>query len=304
MKKIAILGGSGFVGGYIVDQLIKSGFAVKMINRSQSLNTYDKQLSEAVINLSSDLLYKDLIGCDSIIYNVGIIREFPSKGISFKNIHEDLAIHSIKMAEKAGVRKFILMTANGVERCLTRYEKTKFKAEQYLMKSEMEWTIFRPSIIFGDPKGKIEFCTQIKNDIVVVPLPIPIFFNGVNILNAGTFKMSPIHVINVAQFFVEAINKESSNQKIYNLGGSESYNWIEMTKIISEACGKKKWGIPVPILGIKLVAFFLDRFAWFPITRDQLLMLSLGNVYDGTKYFVEYGIDEISFNIQNLDYLS
>ena len=304
MKKIGILGGSGFVGEYIINQLIKSDFSVKMINRNQSLDSFDNQLSESVTDLSSELLYEDLIDCDSVIYNIGIIREFPSKGISFKNLHEDLAIHSIKMAEKAGVRKFILMTANGVERCSTKYEKTKFKAEQYLMKSKMEWTIFRPSIIFGDPKGKMEFCTQIKSDIIEIPLPIPIFFNGFNVFNRGRFEMSPIHVINVAQFFVEAISRDNSNQKIYNLGGSRSYNWIDITRIISEACGKKKWSIPVPISGIKLAAFFFDRFTWFPITRDQLLMLSSGNVCDSTKYFVEYGIDEISFNIENLDYLS
>tara|TARA_Y100000588_G_scaffold185113_1_gene198997 strand:+ start:766 stop:1677 length:912 start_codon:yes stop_codon:yes gene_type:complete len=303
MKKIGVLGGSGFVGFYIINNLLESGYSVKMINRKKSSDRYVKAVEESIIDLKSNFLYKELMDCDSVIYNIGIIREFKSLGVSFKDLHQDLAIHAIKMSEKAKVRKFILMTANGVDRCLTNYEKTKFEAEQYLMKTNLKWTIFRPSVIFGDPKGKMEFCTQIKNDIVKTPLPLPIFFNGINIFNAGKFKMSPIHVRNVAEFFVLAIKEKKSNQKIYTLGG-KSYSWIEIVEIISSACGKRKLSIPVSISIMKFIAFLFDRFSWFPVTRDQLIMLSTGNVCDSSKYFAQYGIKEISFDIENLDYLS
>ena len=304
MKSVAILGGSGFSGRYIIDELLKSEYSVKMIHRKQSVNNLKDNCSEVVLNLHSDLLHEQLHGCDCVIYNIGIIREFPGKGISFKDLHQNLTIHTIKMAQKAGVRKFILMSANGVERCLTNYERTKLNAEQYLINSGLEWTIFRPSVIFGNPNGKMEFCTQVKRDIVRMPLPLPIFFSGINIFNAGLFRMSPVHVKNVAQFFVEAIDKEDSNQKIYELGGTTSYSWKEILRIISDACGKKKWSIPAPIGAVKLVAFLLDRFSWFPVTRDQLTMLEKGNVCESGKYFVQYDIDEISFDAKNLDYLS
>ena len=88
------------------------------------------------------------------------------------------------MAEKAGIKKFILMSANKVELCRTGYEKSKFASEQHLINSKMDWTIFRPSIIYGNPRGKIEFCSQVKRDIINIPLPLPLFFNGINLLNA------------------------------------------------------------------------------------------------------------------------
>ena len=222
MKSVAILGGSGFVGEYIIDELLKSGYSVKMIKRDQSASHPRGGCLEVVVDLYSDLLCEQLRGCDCVIYNIGIIREFPSKGILFKDLHQDLAVHVINMAQRAGVRKFILMTANGVERRLTDYEKTKFKSEQHLMSSAMQWTIFRPSVIFGDPKGKMEFCTQVKKDMVRIPLPLPVFFSGINIFSAGVFRMSPVHVKNIAQFFVGAIDKEDSNQKIYELGGAQA----------------------------------------------------------------------------------
>ena len=139
--------------------------------------------------------------------------------------------------------------------------------------------------------------------MVKIPLPLPMFFSGVDVFSAGSIRMSPIHVRNVAQFFVGAIDKENSNQKIYELGGTTNYSWKEMVRIISEACGKVKWIMPVPVDIVKSAAFFLDQFNWFPVTRDQLTMLSDGNVCESGKYFAQYNIDEISFEVKNLDYL-
>ena len=116
--------------------------------------------------------------------------------------------------------------------------------------------------------------------------------------------MSPIHVKNVAQFFVGAINKEASNQRIYELGGTTSYSWREMLQIISDACGKRKWSMPVPTGAVKLAAFFFDRFSFFPVTRDQLTMLAQGNVCESGKYYSDFNIDEITFDTTALEYLS
>ena len=304
MKNVVILGGSGFVGGYIVEQLIECGYSVKMINRNAIAIKDSDRCSQVIIDPNSKELYKELDGYDCVIYNIGIIREFPKKGITFENAHYDLAKHTIDMAKKAQVRKFILMTANGVERCLTAYERTKFKAEEYLKDSKLEWTIFRPSVIFGDPNGKMEFCTQVKRDMVKMPLPLPIFFSGLNMFDAGKFEMSPIHVKNVAQFFVKAIEDDTSNKKIYELGGTSSLSWRHMLSVIADACNKRKLSIPTPFLFVKFFALLFDRFSWFPVTRDQLVMLSHGNTCDSREYFSDFDINEIPFEVHNLRYLS
>ena len=304
MKKIAILGGSGFVGQYIVEKLFDSGFDVKLISRKKSHSHKDKRAKEVIVDLYSKDLLQALKGSDCVIFNIGIIREFHKKGILFKKIHQDLAIHTINMAEKANVKKFILMSANDIDLMRTPYERTKRKAEEHLIQSNLDWTIFRPSIIFGNPKGKMEFCTQVKRDMVMMPLPLPIFFSGFNFLKAGSFKMSPIHVNNVAEFFVKSINSKNSNYQIYSLGGTKNYTWIEMLKAIAFASGNRKFSIPVPFSLLKILSFFLDQFNWFPVTRDQLVMLQDGNTCESSKYFSEFNIDEIPFNQNSLSYLS
>ena len=70
------------------------------------------------------------------------------------------------------------MSANKVELCRTGYEKSKFASEQWLINSNMDWTIFRPSIIFGNPDEKIEFCSQVKRDIINIPYLCHYFLMG------------------------------------------------------------------------------------------------------------------------------
>ena len=128
--KIAIFGGTGFVGSYIIRELIHKKFIPRVLVRrgSESKITSTSEIVTGRIE-NQNAVTETIDGTEAVIYNIGIIREFPNKGISFKDLHQDLAIHAIDMAQKARIRKFILMTANGVERCITNYEKTKFKAE-------------------------------------------------------------------------------------------------------------------------------------------------------------------------------
>ena len=134
-----------------------------------------------------------------------------------------------------------------------------------------------------------EFLNKIGNkSFILMTILLPIILSGIGFLLT----------------FLSSINNDKSNGKIYELGGSRSYSWKEITRIISDACNKKKWRIPVPFSALKLCAFFFDRWSWFPFSREQLTMLSHGNVCESFKYFSEYDIDEISFSVKNLDYLS
>ena len=121
-----------------------------------------------------------ITGTSAIIYNIGIIREFPSQNITYEKLHFESVKRCIDIAQKVGVKRFILMSANGVKKDGTRYQTSKWKADEELKRSELEWTIFRPSLIFGNPNGKerTEFCTQLRNDMLNLPFPAPLFFTG------------------------------------------------------------------------------------------------------------------------------
>jgi len=305
--KVALFGGTGFVGTHITEELINNHHDPVLLVRPGSENkVYLPDKCHVNIGDITDFesIEQTINNTDAVIYNIGIIRQFPKKGVTFEELHFEGARHCMEAAERLGVKRFILMSANGVKYDGTGYQSTKFLAEQYLKNTELEWTIFRPSLIFGDPKGKQEFCSQLRDDMLSLPLPAPLFFEGFIPWTAGQFAMSPIHIKDVAGFFVKALNIEKTIGKIYELGGPKSYTWIELIDLISAASGKKKWKIPAPVLPIKLTASLLGQFPSFPITIEQLTMLLEGNTCDSTGAFKDFDFVPTNFSIENLEYLA
>ena len=91
-------------------------------------------------------------------------------------------------------------------------------------------------------------------------------------------------------------------KKTYHLGG-KAISWKDIIKIVSGAYGKKKWTIPAPAFFIKSLAAIFGRFAWFPITKDQITMLVEGNVCKSDEIFSMFDIKPIPFNSESLSYL-
>ena len=305
--RVALFGSTGFVGSYITESLLNNGFMPSVLIRKGS---EQKQISSSKCNIvigdinSNDAIKRTITYCDAVIYNIGLIREFPNKGITFKNLHYQGLKRCVDAAKHLELKRFILMSANGVKENGTAYQRTKYQAEQYLKKSGLKYTIFRPSLIFGSPKkhGQIEFCTQLKRDMLGLPIPAPLFHKGLLPFNAGTFKMSPIHAENVADIFVKSIDMESAIGQTYNLGGSSPRTWKEIIINISIASNKKKWMVPAPVFAVKAIASVLEKFAWFPVTLEQISMLIEGNTTK-KSYFNEFSIKEIDFDAKSLSYL-
>lgn len=303
--KVALFGSTGFVGSYIVKKLISEGFIPRVLVRKKSKFKITS-VSEVIYGdiQDSNSVLETIKGTDAVIYNIGIIRQFPKKNLTFKELHFDGVNRCIEIAKSIGVKRFILMSANGVNPDGTAYQKTKWQADEVLKNSGLNWTIFRPSLIFGDPEGqgRPEFCTQIRDDMLSLPIPAPLFYEGLLPINAGSFSMSPIHVDNVSDFFVKAISQEVCYEKIYNLGGPESLTWKKIIHQIALASKKRTWKIPVPVFAVKIAAKMLDRFEWFPVTRDQLTMLMEGNSVSD-NYFNSFSITPRKFEKDNLRYL-
>tara|TARA_X000001036_G_C20679418_1_gene805392 strand:- start:2174 stop:3094 length:921 start_codon:yes stop_codon:yes gene_type:complete len=304
---VAIFGATGFVGKYLLEELKKHDYNTQMLIRKGSENKINISSNHKIIlgDISNkDSIKQTLKDADAIIYTIGIIREFKRKKITFDDLHHQGVKNVIEEAERLKIKRFILMSANGVKKEGTKYQTSKYLGEMALINSNLNWTIFRPSLIFGNSDGREEFCAQLKKDMLSLPFPAPLFHKGLLPFNAGQFKMSPIHVKNVASFFVKSLKMDTTFNKTYELGGPDDYTWKEIIKIISNAYGKNKWTIPAPVFPIKVLASFLDSFKWFPITNGQLTMLLEGNTCNSDKTFEEFNIKPIKFDKDSLNYLN
>ncbi len=304
--KVTVFGGTGYVGGYLIDELLDKGHHPVLLVRHGGRHKVRHRERCTLIDgdiASPDTIRTALSGADAVIYNIGILREFPSSGVTYEALHFEGARRAMDAAEEVGVRRFLLMSANGVKADGTGYQLSKYMAEQYLKTTALDWTVFRPSVLFGEPRGRMEFATQLYRDIVRSPLPAPLFYEGLLPVNAGEFRMSPVYVKDVASVFVQALDMPETAGHIFALCGPASLSWKEILKTIADAVGITKRGFPAPVLLLKGLAAALDQFAFFPITRDQLTMLMEGNTCDGHNAFQTFDLEPAPFDTARLSYL-
>lgn len=304
--RVTVFGGTGFVGGYLIDALLEHGHHPVLLVRPGSEEKVRQARQCTLVNgdiADPGAVRKAVAGADAVIYNIGILREFPGQGMTYEALHFEGAKRAMDAAEAAGVSRFLLMSANGVKADGTGYQRTKYLAEQYLATTGLDWTVFRPSVLFGDPRGQMEFATQLYRDVVRSSLPAPLFYDGLLPMDAGMFRMSPVHVKDVASVFAKSLDMSETVGRIFALGGPEALTWKDILKTIAHAAGTAKWMLPAPVLLLKGIAAMLDQYAFFPITRDQLTMLMEGNTCDGQELLRTFGLAPMPFNTANLSYL-
>ncbi len=305
VQRVGLFGGTGFVGGYLVDELLAQGLQPVLLVREGSESKVRQRERCTVVRGDiddADAIASVIDASDALIYNIGILREFPARGITYAKLHDEAARRVMDAAVATGLRRFLLMSANGVKADGTGYQRSKHNAETWLQNLDLDWTIFRPSVLFGDPRGLMEFATQLSAEIIDSPLPAPLFHPGLLPLRAGRFTMSPVHVADVASAFVRALRDPETFGQTLHLGGPETITWREILARLAAARGRKKLMLPAPALGVMAAATLLDRFEDFPITRDQIRMLMEGNACP-PEDLASLGIEPRYFSAESLQYL-
>jgi NADH dehydrogenase len=220
-------------------------------------------------------------GCDAVIHLVGIIMEKPGKGVTFERIHTEGARSVIAATVRNNIRRYVHMSALGSRNdARSRYHKTKFAAEQLVRNSELDWTIFRPSLIHG-PKGEFMQMEAKWARMSAPPFVFMPYFGG---RKAG--KLQPVYVKDVARAFVDALSKKSTIGEVYPLCGPDVVSWPQMHKMVSSAIvGRERmtgW-IPVPIA--RVVALMPGA----PYNTDQVIMSQENNTSDIRKLVDDFG---------------
>jgi NADH dehydrogenase len=303
--KVAVIGATGFVGRYIVDALIDAGHAVSLLARPGSEEKLQRadavHVTRGAVE-SATAIAATLDGCDAVIYCIGILRESRRKGVTFEALQYEGVVRTVEAAINAGVQRFLLMSANGVKSPGTPYQETKKRAEDVVMASGLNATVFRPSVIFGDPRGAMEIATQLYQQMVRPPIPAAGFYTGRR-PSEGQILMSPIHVEDVAAAFVSALDNDDTVGRVFALGGPEEVSWSDMIRRIAKATGRTKWVLPYPIWLIRIGAALFDWLPFFPATRDQLTMLAEGNTADPAIVEQLIGRPPRAFDAASLGYL-
>jgi len=295
--KIFVTGGTGFVGKEIVRQLLAAGHEVRCLVRPGSENKLPAAEGlEACPGDATDPVSLEgrLQDCDGVIHLIGIIREFPKRGITFEKLNFETAVNLVRAAERQGVGRFIHMSANGAaESARCNYFQTKYRAEKTVINSNLDWTVFRPSIIFG----KDDAFTNLLADIIRYSPVIPV-------IGDGQYRLAPVALGDVANCFVGSLRNEKTNKRSFSLCGPDEVAYDRLLDIIAEALKRsppRKIHLPVSL--VKPFIALLEGFSRFPVTGEQLEMLLAGNICRNKEWPEVFQIQPQAFANTNLGYL-
>jgi NADH dehydrogenase len=287
--KVFVTGGTGFVGREMLRQLLAAGHAVRVLVREGSADKLEEpgkvEAHTGDINDAASLVGA-LEGCDAVIHLIGIIREFPGRGITFKKMHVSATENILEACDEQGVQRFLHMSSNGTRKNgSTAYHRTKWQAEELVHASGLDWTIFRPSLIFGQNSEFVKMLTELIHRVPVVP-----------VIGNGQYRMQPVSVAQVVESFVKALDMPETIGTTYHQGGSESYSYDVILDLTGRAMGREKVvKVHQPLFMMKPMIKMLQGFEQFPITEDQLKMLIEGNICDPGEWAQAFDLKPISY---------
>ena len=293
--KIFLTGSTGFVGKRILRDLLENKYQVRCLVRKGSEQKISHYKDPVLVKTGIDIVNGDITdaasldgkleGCDAVINLVGIIREFSGKGITFEKLHYEGTANLVRTARSQKVMRFIQMSALGARPDgKTQYQQTKFRAEECIRTSGFDYTIFRPSIIFGPGDKFVNLFANMLKTQQFVP-----------VVGNGRYQMQPVAVENVSMGFIKSIEQKDAIGKTFEVGGPEKIEFNQIIDIIGEVICAPPHKIHIPAFIMSAMAKMLDWLPFFPVTKDQITMLLEGNVCDEKPFFKHFDIKPITF---------
>lgn len=280
--RVGITGGTGYAGPAVVEEILRAGHEVVVLEHKQPVRIGAHGRLRRVKGDVRDVraLREAFEGCDAVVHLVAILREDEKKGITFEKIHVEGTRNVVEAARAEGVRRFLFMSANGVESGLdTPYFRTKLAAEDLVKDGGFDWTIFRASYIAGSERGGFD---QQFVDIVDKAPVLPSFAGG-------KFEIQPISRRNVAEAFARALSTPASVGKTYVLAGPERMTWNTYLRKLARLRGRRRALVYAP--GGLMIAIARVAGPLMPADADALRMLMLGNVGDPSEAVKDFGLE-------------
>ena len=277
-KLVTLIGGNGFIGSHLAQDLLQRGARVRIAARNPNKAFRLKplanlgQLQFARCDATDRKSIEACIaGSDAVVYLVGCF------GKDQKALQADGAGHAAGAAAATGAASFVYVSAIGADpEAETGYWRTKGMGEEQVLADFPKATVIRPSIVFGEEAGLVP---MLADTIAMMPL-LPVF--------APESKFEPVWVDDVAEGIANALEDPAAHGgKTYEATGPETLSMMEINEAIAAAQGRQRTFLPMPGPLAKIFAML----PLTPIGSDQLAMLDAGSVASkGTPGLARLGV--------------
>jgi len=272
---VLVVGGSGFVGTNLSRELAERGHDVTALSRTPE----DGDVPEGVATYAGDVTDYDSIagafeGQDAVVYLVALPPMLRPDGGSemHDKVHRVGTENCLRAAEEHGVERYVQMSAYSADPDAgTHYLRAKGRADEAVRDSDLDWVIFRPSILFGDGDEFQAFVKRLKRwfapGVPVYPLP-----------GGGTTStFQPIWIGDFAPMVADAVEDDEHVGQTYTIGGPAVLTLREVTELVFESEGKSITIVPLP-MGLAKVGLGVMGSLGLPLGSDQYRGLNFDNV--------------------------
>ena len=271
IKKICVLGGTGFVGRHLTTRLANQGYSLRVLTRHPQRHREVEvlpgaELVEADVH-NPTVLQDQFRGCDAVINLVGVLHEYSSQ--SFGAVHAELPGKVVDACRATGIKRLLHMSALGADAAKgpSQYLFTKGAGEQAVMAArDLAVTCFKPSIIFGpDDNFYNQFATLLKLS-PILPVACP---------NA---RFAPVYVDDVAQAFETALENDATIGHSYELCGPQVYAFKELVENVARMLGLKRLIVGLPDGLARLQGKIMGALPVKIFSTDNYLSLQVDSV--------------------------
>jgi NADH dehydrogenase len=267
--KVLVTGGTGFVGPKIVHALRAHGRDVRaLVHRTEHgarIAGFGAELVPGDVTDPASLTAA-LDGCTHVVHLVAIIRGRPA---DFDRVMTQGTRNLIAAAKEAGVERFVLMSALGTTQAtstLVPYFASKWAMEHDVVSSGLEYTVLRPSFVFGRDGGVLPtFVKQVRYAPVVT------------VIGPGLARIQPIWIDDVGEYFARAVDLPQAANRLFELGGPDVVSWNELYGTIAKVLGKRRRLVHVPTSLARTGAQLTQWAPGAPLTADQVAMIDAGD---------------------------
>lgn len=227
-QRLVILGGTGFVGSHLVPRLAADGHRIVLLSRNREQHRELGVLPQVSVRsadiYNDDVLRCELDGADAVINLIGILN--PHGKHTFQRAHVELVRRLVSACQASGVNRLHQMSALKAGQGLSKYLKTRGEMETVIKASSLDWTIYQPSVIFGDGDGLVRRFATLLRRMPLLPLA------------RAKARLAPTWVGDVAEAIARCVgNDKLSQRRSFELYGPETLTLGEIVRQIRRTAG-------------------------------------------------------------------
>lgn len=271
--KIAITGGTGFVGWHLAQTLVDEGHDLVLLSRGVCSRESHPRITHVASDLSdAAILATAFSACEAVAHCAGINRELGSQ--TYQRVHIEGTWNVVQAAQRSGVRRLVLMSfLRARPGCGSLYHESKWAAEEIVRNSALDYTIVKAGMVYGRGDHMLDHLTH---SLCTIPL-----FATVGLAEK---PIRPLAIEDLIVVMRAALVDGQLPRKTVSVTGAEQLYLSDAVRRVADVLQRPVWVLPAPIFSHCILAQLFEWMMKVPlVAKAQVQILAEGVVETATE---------------------